>query len=194
MAKRTSLHPKAEYICADLSSRPSFPLAVVQRTIRQYCAVDSITASSTPRSCSHVNKRRNSPGMVANRRRSGFNSGAHPRPLPSGPSCVRQFLQSCRPSKPPGGKGQEACAKTSNTVTCYQPSQRNGWRDTDWFKHASQTKLGNGLNSSRVAPVFAVPRQFDRKASGSTRFSSLWVGRRPMRNSEVGPAMSCTRT
>ena len=26
MARRTSLHPKAEYICADLSSRPNFPL------------------------------------------------------------------------------------------------------------------------------------------------------------------------
>ncbi len=85
----------------------------------------------------------------------------------------------------PAGKRQEACAKTSNTVTCYQPSQQDGWRDTDWFKHASQTKLGNGLNSSRVAPVFAVPRQFDRKSSGSTRFSYLWVGHRPMRNSEV---------
>jgi len=83
------------------------------------------------------------------------------------------------------GKRQEACAKTSNTVTCYQPSQRDGWRDTDWFKHASQTKLVIGLNSSRVAPVFAVPRRFDRKASGSTRFSSLWVGHRPMPNSSI---------
>ena len=26
LARRTSLHPKAEYICADLSSRPNFPL------------------------------------------------------------------------------------------------------------------------------------------------------------------------
>ena len=26
MARRTSLHPKAEYICADLSCRPNFPL------------------------------------------------------------------------------------------------------------------------------------------------------------------------
>jgi hypothetical protein len=85
----------------------------------------------------------------------------------------------------PAGKRQEACAKTSNTVTCYQPSQQDGWRDTDWFKHASQTKLVIGLNKSRVAPVFAVPRQFDRKASGSTRFSSLWVGPRPMPNSSI---------
>jgi hypothetical protein len=104
-----------------------------------------------------------------------------------GPSCVRLFLQSCRPSKPPGGKRQEACAKRSNSVTCYQPSQRDGWRDTDCFKHASQTKLGNGVNSSRVAPVFAVPRQFDSQAPGSTRFSSLWVGHRPMRNPETNP-------
>jgi len=44
-------------------------------TDRQYCAVDSITASSTPCSCSQFDKRRNSLGMVANRRRSGFSSG-----------------------------------------------------------------------------------------------------------------------
>jgi hypothetical protein len=91
----------------------------------------------------------------------------------------------CRPSQPPGGKRQEACTKTSKTVTCYQPSQRERWRDTDWFKQASQTKLGNDLDKSRVAPVFAVPRQFDRKGFGSTRFSSLWVGRRPMHNLEI---------
>src|ERR1019366_2191014 len=44
----------------------------------------------------------------------------------------------------PARKRQEACAKTSHTVTCYQPSLRDGWRDTDWFKHASQTKLLEG--------------------------------------------------
>jgi len=37
---------------------------------------DSITASSTPCSWSHADKRRNSLGRVANRRRSGFASGA----------------------------------------------------------------------------------------------------------------------
>jgi hypothetical protein len=150
---------------------------------RQYCAVDSITASSTLRSCSHVDKRRNSPGMVANRRRSGFDSGV----CASMTTTIRTFLCTSIPAILSAIETfrQEACAKTSNTVTCYQPSQRDRWRNTDWFKNASQTKLGNGLNSSRVAPVFAVPRQFDRRASGSTRFSSLWVGHRPVRNSEA---------
>src|SRR5258706_4637861 len=64
-------------------------------------------------------------------------------------------------------------------------SQRDGWRDTGWFKHASQTILVIGLNKSRVAPVFAVPRQFNRKGFGSKRFSSLWMGRRPMHNSSI---------
>jgi hypothetical protein len=34
MARRTDLRLKAEYICADLSSRPRFPLAVARRTIQ----------------------------------------------------------------------------------------------------------------------------------------------------------------
>ena len=46
----------------------------------------------------------------------------------------------------PARKRQEARAKTSHTVTSYQPSHRDGWRNTDWFKHASQTKLFDGLN------------------------------------------------
>ena len=33
LATRTTLHPKAEYICADLSSRPNFSLAVARLTI-----------------------------------------------------------------------------------------------------------------------------------------------------------------
>jgi len=40
-----------------------------------------------------------------------------------------------------------------------------GWRDTDWFNHASRAKLYHGLNCSRVVPAFAVPRQFNRKGS-----------------------------
>jgi hypothetical protein len=54
---------------------------------------------------------------------------------------------------------------TSDTVTCYQTAPTGGWRDTDWFKHASQAKLYHGLNCSRVVPAFAVPRQFHRKGS-----------------------------
>ena len=69
-------------------------------------------------------------------------------------------------------------------IRCSSPPGSIGV-NTDWFKYASQTKLVIGLNSSRVAPVFAVPRQFDRKRFGSKRFSSLWVGRRPMHNSSI---------
>jgi hypothetical protein len=151
-------------------------------TDRQYCAVDSITASSTPCSCSQVDKRRNSLGMVANRRRSGFDSGVRAsmtttiRTFPDGRITMADKI---------AGIDVHKTAKTSNTITCYQPSQQDGWRDTDWFKYASQTKFFIGLNSSRVAPVFAVPRQFDRKASGPTRFSSLWVGHRPMPDSSI---------
>jgi hypothetical protein len=46
-----------------------------QHTDRQYRAVDSITASSTPCSRNHINRRCNSLGMVMNRRRPGFSSG-----------------------------------------------------------------------------------------------------------------------
>ncbi|MDX6459920.1 MAG: hypothetical protein QOE55_3617 [Acidobacteriaceae bacterium] len=56
---------RCKHICGSNSSH----------TDLQYCAVDSITASSTPSCLSHVDKRRNSPGMVVNRRRSGFDSG-----------------------------------------------------------------------------------------------------------------------
>ena len=52
-------------------------------------------------------------------------------------------------------------------------------------KHASQTKLFHGLTSSRVATIFAVPRTLDRTRADSDRFSFLWVGRRPMRNSVI---------
>src|SRR5215470_7943577 len=45
-------------------------------TDRQYCAVDSITASSTPCSSNQIRNRCNSLGSVTNRRRAGFSSGA----------------------------------------------------------------------------------------------------------------------
>jgi hypothetical protein len=57
---------KSKRICRSNSSR----------TGRQYCAVDSIPASSTPCSLSHVNKWHNSLGIVVKRRRSGFAAGA----------------------------------------------------------------------------------------------------------------------
>jgi len=57
-------------------------------TDRQYCAVDSITASSTPCSRNHVKRRCNSLGMVTNRRRAGFSSGI----LASTTTTINTFL------------------------------------------------------------------------------------------------------
>jgi hypothetical protein len=148
---------KCKHICGSNSSH----------TDRQYCAVDSITASSTPRSCSHVDKRRNSLGMVANRRRSGFDSGVRA----SMTTTIRTFLCTSIPaillaietSRRESGRKRAQRHQTPSRAT--NPFQQNGWRDTDWFKHAAQTKLVIGLNKSRVAPVFAVPRQVHRKGS-----------------------------
>ena len=104
-------------------------------TDRQYWAVDSITASSTPCSRNQIKSRCNSLGMVTNRRRSGFSSGVlASRPPPSALSCARQCLLSCTASLPPGVEAAERARKRLHTVTCYHPSCQDGWRDTDWFK------------------------------------------------------------
>ena len=55
LARRSNLHPKAVYICADLSSRPIFSLAVLRWTIhsREYregasrAAIDAAIAQRT---------------------------------------------------------------------------------------------------------------------------------------------------
>jgi hypothetical protein len=63
MARRKDLHIKAEYICADLSSRPNFPLAVARRTIHcrkrsqespQSQAVSKTTYEALTRSDTHT--------------------------------------------------------------------------------------------------------------------------------------------
>jgi len=51
-------------------------------------------------------------------------------------------------------------------------------------ERASQVKLWNGLTWSRGSTIFAVPHRGDRTPATSTAFSWLWVGHRPMRNSE----------
>ena len=45
MARRADLHLKAEYICADLSSRPRFSLAVARRTIHSHYLLNFSSAS-----------------------------------------------------------------------------------------------------------------------------------------------------
>ena len=69
---------KCRCICGSSSSH----------TDRQYCAVDSITASSTPCSCNQIRNRCNSLGSVTNRRRAGFSCSA----LVSTTTTIKTFL------------------------------------------------------------------------------------------------------
>jgi hypothetical protein len=139
----------------------------------QYCAVDSITAFSTPCYLSHVDKRDNSLGIVAKRRRSGFDSGVRA----SITTTIRTFLCTSIPATLPAiatswsESGRKRGQRHHTPSRATKPSQ---WerRDTDWFKHASQTKLFHGLNLSRVGSVFAVTRQFDRKTS---RLAAIFI-------------------
>jgi hypothetical protein len=91
---------------------------------------------------SHVDKRRNSPGMVANRCRSGFHSGV----CASITTTIRIFLCTSIPAilaaiaTSRRGSGRIR-AQRPHTVTCNQPSQRDRGRNTDWFRHTSQTEL-----------------------------------------------------
>src|ERR1039458_2542093 len=82
--------------------------------------------------------------------------------LPSEPSCERRFLLSCWPSPPPGVKAAGSVCKDIRRRHVLPNRSTGGWRDTDWFNHASRAKLYHGLNCSRVVPVFAVPRQIGR--------------------------------
>src|SRR5215469_14133141 len=77
-------------------------------TVRQYCAVDSITASSTLCSRNQIDNRCRSLGMVVNLRRSGFSSGVLASITPPlALSCARQFPLSCRTWLPPGVEAAE---------------------------------------------------------------------------------------
>jgi hypothetical protein len=112
--------------------------------------------------------------MVVNRCRSGFNSGA----LASITTTIRTFLCTSIPatllniatSRRESGRKRAQRHQTPSRAT--NPPQRDGWRDTDWFKHATQTKLFLGINKSRVVPVFAVPRHVDPKVS---RLESIFI-------------------
>src|ERR1035438_379131 len=65
-------------------------------------------------------------------RRGSLPAHLHPRQLPSKLSCVRQSPRSS--SLPPGVEAAERTRNRLHTVTCYHPSDLEGWRDTDWFK------------------------------------------------------------
>jgi hypothetical protein len=94
-------------------------------TDRRYWAADSMTASFTS---ARVTK---SQIVAAPAHRPAH---AHPSPQPSALSCVRQFRLSCRTLLPPDVEPAERAREDIHTVTCYHPSRRDGWRDTDWFK------------------------------------------------------------
>ena len=127
-------------------------------TDRQYCAADSITASSTRCSLNHTDKRRNSLGIVAS-----------PAAPASTPECARQsphyhqdslvYVYPCDlggHNNLPGRESDRKRAQRHQTPTrATTPSQRDGWRDTTWFRRASQTKLVDGLDrtSAENGPV-----------------------------------------
>jgi hypothetical protein len=101
-------------------------------TDRQYCAVDSITASSTPCSRNHVNSRCSSLGMVTNRRRAGFSSGV----LASTTTTIKTFLSTSipRPSSPPPKRGSGRTHAKRITHRHVLPPSYYRWHDIDWFK------------------------------------------------------------
>src|SRR5271165_57066 len=70
--------------------------------------------------------------------------------------------------------------KTLRTVTRYHPSRRDGWFTFLGSKRRFQVTLVNGLDSSRAQTAFTVPHRIHPTAARSIRFSSLWVGRRPI--------------
>src|SRR5499433_289796 len=104
-----------------------------RHTDRQYCAVDSLTAFSTPCSCNHIRNRCNSLGSVTNRRRAGFSSGT----LASTTTSLKTFLCTSIPaifiaSSSPGSGRTPAKKVTHRPVL--PPFLFGGGRDTDWFK------------------------------------------------------------
>src|SRR5215469_2067596 len=130
-------------------------------TDRQYWAVDSITASSTPRSRNQVDNRRRSLGRVAKRRRSGFHSGL----LASTTTTISTFLCTSIPaildiasSRRGGGERTKRRYTPSRATTL--PAKTGGATQIG-SKRTFQVKLGSGLALSRVATTFTVPRRLD---------------------------------
>src|SRR4029077_329946 len=102
-------------------------------TDRQYWAVDSITASSTPCSSNHIRNRCSSLGMVANRRLTGFSSGV----FVSTTTNISTFLCTSIPAifiaSSQRGSGRTHAKKVTHRHVL-PPSYLLRWRDTDWFK------------------------------------------------------------
>ncbi len=143
-------------------------------TDRQYCAVDSITASSTPCSRNHVKRRCNSLGTVTNRRRAGFSSG-----LASTTTTINTFLCTSSPqpsSLPPGVEAAERTRKRLHPVTCYHLCYGQEWPPHRLVQNArSRSNSKTASLHPECKQTFAVhaPSAY---THNSTPFSSQWVG------------------
>ena len=97
-------------------------------------------ASSTPSSLSPVVRRRSSLGMVANRRRSGFDSGVRA----SITTTISTFLCTSIPATVSAiatsrrGSGRMRAQRHHTPSRATNHPSGTGWRDTDWFKHTRQ--------------------------------------------------------
>src|SRR5262249_4452713 len=100
---------------------------------RQYCAVDSRTASSTPCSCNQIRNRCNSLGSVTNRRRAGFSCGK----LVSTTTTIKTFLCTSIPAtfiaSSWRGSGRTHASKVTHRHVL-PPFLLGGWRHIDWFQ------------------------------------------------------------
>jgi hypothetical protein len=137
--------------------------------------------------------------MVANRRRSGFDSGTLASITTTIISCVRQFLRSCRSLLPPGVEPAERALRHQTPSRATTLPTRTDGATQIGSQHTSQTKPFHGLTSSRVATIFAVHARLIVHAT-RLKFSCLWVGPRPMRNSSLTglwklfrPRLACIR-
>jgi hypothetical protein len=130
-------------------------------TDRQYWAVDSITASSTACSRNQIDSRRNSLGMVANRRRSGFCSGVLASRTTTD-NDHQHFLVYVNAWYLVGHRFLLTWKRQNAREKGYTPSRattlpaRMGGATQIGSKRTFQIKLIDGLTSSRVQTTFAV--------------------------------------
>jgi hypothetical protein len=159
---------KRKRICGSSSSH----------TDRQYCAVHSMTASSTPCSCNQIRNRCNSLGSVTNRRRAGFSSGA----LVSTTTTINTFLCTSIPSDL--HRFLLAWKRQNARVKAYAPSRAT----TPSYSVARHRLVQNARSRSNSKTASLHPERNPTCAvhapgaysTDSNQFSSPWVGRRPM--------------
>ena len=149
--------------------------------------VDSITASSTVRSRNQLAKRRRSLGMAANRRRSGFSSGAVASittTISTFLCTVRQFLLPCGTWLPPGVEAVERAqvdARHRHVLPPFPPGGVARQRLVQSAPSRSNSRTASTYPESIQPLPSHAPLILHR--IDSNRFSSIWVRRRPMSNS-----------